>query len=109
MTVLLIEREGEEKWLKIPAPSASLATDAKPAAAPTRLWMIFVFARVSTPQLSIPPPAAQANGRSPLMHEVVMPEGHGMWESIAVVGSARLFVIRLFEIVTIAPPLKSAF
>src|SRR6266511_1847239 len=95
--------------LMIAPPSASLATVDSPDAEPTRLLLTVVFASVSVPQLSIPPPAARANGRSPLMHEMVMSAGQGIVESIAVVGATWFPVITLFEIVTAAPPVKSEF
>src|SRR5271165_6143046 len=52
----------------------------------------------------MPPPNAAAYGHSPSEKP-----GHGMPESTSAVGSARLPVITLFEIVTVAPPEKPAF
>src|SRR5437773_7707591 len=49
--------------LKIPAPSASLATSESPAAVPTLLLLTVEFVSVSVPQLSTPPPKAPANGQ----------------------------------------------
>src|SRR5213078_192033 len=59
-----------------------------------------VFASVSVPQLSIPPPAASANGQGP--------PGHGGPNGSACVGATRLPLTTLFEIVTFAPLRKSA-
>ena len=86
--------------LQIPAPSASLEVPADPAL----LSLTVEFRRVSIPQLSMPPPNAAAYGHSPSEKP-----GHGKPESTSAVGSARLPVITLFEIVTVAPPEKSAF
>src|SRR6516165_85151 len=88
--------------LAIPAPSASLATAPSPVAEPMRLSLTVVFASVSVPQLSMPPPAAVAAGQR-------TPPGQGGPTGRAWVGSARLPVMTLLEIVTVAPPLKSAF
>ena len=49
--------------LMIAPPSASLASVDSPEAEPTRLLLMVVFASVSVPQLSIPPPPANANGQ----------------------------------------------
>ena len=86
----------------IPPPSASLTTAPSPVAEPMRLSLTVVFASVSVPQLSIPPPAACANGQE-------TPPGQGGPSGRAWVGSARLPVMTLLEIVTVAPPVKSAF
>src|SRR6185436_12827460 len=51
--------------LVIAPPLASLAGVDSPDAEPTRLPVTVVFDRVSVPQLSIPPPAADANGQGP--------------------------------------------
>src|SRR5436309_698684 len=85
--------------LMIAPPSASLASVDSPEAEPTRLLLMVVFASVSVPQLSIPPPA-NANGQGPL--------GQGGPKGTVSVGATRLPVITLFVIVTVAPPLKSA-
>src|SRR5581483_9728452 len=51
--------------LRMPAPSASLASSESPDAVPMRLSLTVEFASVSVPQLSIPPPNAPANGHGP--------------------------------------------
>src|SRR4029079_18333852 len=81
-------------------PLASLAGVDSPDAEPTRLPVTVVFDRVSVPQLSIPPPAADANGQGPA----------GQSRSVGTVslGATRVPVMTLFEIVTLAPPLKSS-
>src|SRR5947209_4003079 len=106
MVVLLRVSEESQFWI---APAcASLATEGNPAAAPTRLSLMVVLVTVSVPQLSIPPPYAPANGRRPLQAKVIS-GGHGGPKLTVVVGATRLSVITLFEIETVAPPLKSAF
>src|SRR5438445_13112491 len=87
----------------MPAPSASLATEP-----PTWLLLTVVLTSVVCPNVLIPPPAACANGRWPLMQVIVMSGGHGSPESIAVVGATRLPVMTLFVIVTVAPGEKFA-
>ena len=87
--------------LLIPPASASLARLAGPDAAPTWLWLTVESTSVSVPQLSIPPPAASANGHEPPGH-VARPDG------TVCVGATRLPVITLLVMVTSAPPLKSA-
>jgi hypothetical protein len=52
--------------LVIAPPTASLASVDSPDAEPTRLLLIVVFASLSVPQLSIPPPPANAKGQGPL-------------------------------------------
>src|SRR5215213_11148070 len=73
--------------LRMPPPTALLAS--RP---PTRLLVTLVFVRVSVPQLSTPPPAAKANP-----------------EESAREGAARLPVMTLFLMVTLAPFARSAF
>ena len=92
------------RLLTMPPPSASLASADKPDAEPTRLLLTVVLTSVSVPQLSMPPPSASANGHWPSEKPA-----QGIPESTSAVGSARLPVITLFEIVTVAPPEKSAF
>src|SRR5215831_7291920 len=87
--------------LMIPAPAASLASVERPEADPTRLPLIVVWSSVSVPQLSMPPPFAHANGHGPA--------GQGGPNGKVVVGATRLPVMALFLILTVAPPLKSAF
>ena len=84
----------------IAPPTASLASVDSPDAEPTRLLLTVVFASVSVPQLSIPPPPANANGQGPL--------GQGGPKGAVSLGATRLPVMTLFAIVTVAPPLKSA-
>ena len=48
--------------LKMPPPSESLATGGSPATGPTLFPLTSVCTNVSFPQLSMPPPAAMANG-----------------------------------------------
>src|SRR5438128_2548877 len=97
--LLLIVRSAIQ--LRIPAPSASLASRESPEALPTRLLLTVVFARDTVPQLSMPPPNAPANGQLP-------PPGQGGPKGTVSVGATRLPVITLLLIVTVAPPLKSA-
>src|SRR3954452_17966949 len=86
--------------LVIAPPAASLASVDSPDAEPTRLSLTVVFTSVSVPQLSIPPPPANANGQGP--------PGQGVPKGAAAVGATRFPVMTLFAIVTAAPPLKSA-
>ena len=102
MTVFLIVRGPSQFWMA--PPSTSLASVDRPEADPTLLSLSVVFTIVSVPQLSIPPPPACANGRLPLTQVMVMSGGQGMPESIALVGAARLPVMMLCEMVTVAPP-----
>src|SRR5919198_2289738 len=71
----------------IPAPTASLAT---PAAT---LSLTVVRSSVSRPQLSIPPPLAQAKGHGP--------SGHGGPSGRVALGAARLPVTMLSLSVTV--------
>ena len=88
------------RLFEIAPPTASLASVDSPEAEPTRLLLIVVCASVSVPQLSIPPPPANANGQGPL--------GQGGPKGAVSLGATRLPVMTLFAIVTVAPPLKSA-
>src|SRR5262245_65180670 len=83
------------------APStASLASVDSPDGEPTRLLLTVVLDSLSVPQLSIPPPPANANGQGP-------PGQSGAMGAVSL-GATRLPVMTLFAIVTFAPPLKSA-
>src|SRR5260221_2891249 len=84
----------------MPPPCASLATVDNPDAEPTRFPLTVVFATVRVPQLSMPPPAARANGQGP--------SGQGGPNGTASVGATRLPVITLLEMATFAPALKLA-
>src|SRR5512133_1718029 len=86
--------------LVIAPPSASLASVDRPDAEPTKLSLTVVLRSVSVPQLSIPPPPANANGQGP--------PGQGGPNGAVPLGATRLPVMTLFAIVTVAPPLKSA-
>src|SRR5437762_9087472 len=88
--------------LLMPPASASLARADRPEAVPTLLSITVVFLRVSDPQLSIPPPAARARGQGPSGH-AAPPDG------TVLSGATRLPRITLSAIVTVAPPVKSAF
>ena len=90
------------RLLTMAPPSASLAMFDNPDAVPTRLLLTVVFVSVSVPQLSIPPPFAAANGHATF-------PGHGGPIGRVFVGATRLSVMTLLEIVTVAPPVKSAF
>src|SRR5712691_9536750 len=81
--------------LLMPAPSALLASAESPEVLPMRLSLTVVFARVTVPQLSMPPPTAKANAHVPPQDPVLL-------------GATRLSVMTLFVIVTVAPPLNSA-
>src|SRR6266511_3937815 len=98
MMLLLIVSGPSQFWI---APAwASLASADRPDAVPTRLLLIVAPSSVSVPQLSIPPPAASANGHGPL--------GQGGPKGRVAVGATRLPVMTLSVIVTVAPPVKSA-
>src|SRR5919204_3419972 len=56
---------GPSRFMIAP-PSTSLASVESPEAEPMRLLLTVVFASVSVPQLSIPPPKAPANGQKPV-------------------------------------------
>src|SRR5437868_122851 len=99
MTLCLIVSTSSQ--LMIAPPCASLASVERPDADPTRLSLTVVWSSVSVPQLSMPPPLAQAKGHGP-------PGQDGPNGSV-LVGATRLPVMALFVIVTVAPPLKSAF
>src|SRR5262245_40377398 len=86
--------------LVIAPPTASLASVDSPDAEPTRLPVTVVFNSLSVPQLSIPPPPANANGQGPLGQSGPM--------GAVSLGATRLPVMTLFAMVTLAPPLKSA-
>src|SRR5262245_37144811 len=86
--------------LVIAPPTTSLASGDSPVAEPTRLSLTVVFVNVSVPQLSIPPPPANAYGQGP--------PGQGGPNGAVSLGATRLPVMMLFVIVTVAPPLKSA-
>src|SRR5262245_48009941 len=88
--------------LVIAPPSASLVGSDRPEAEPTRLSLTLVLASVSVPQLSIPPPPANANGH-------LSPPGQSASPGTVSVGATRFPLMTLFAIVTVAPPLKSAF
>ncbi len=83
------------RWLAIPPPSASLATP-RAVLCSTRVCL-----SVSVPQLSMPPPNAPANRH--------LPVGHSGPIGTRTSGATRFPVITLREIVTVAPPEKSAF
>ena len=84
--------------LRMPAPSASLARSDRPDAAPTRLLLTVVRTSVSSPQESIPPPEARANGQEP--------SGHGGPTGAVADGATRVPLITLSLIVTVAPPVQ---
>src|SRR5437588_7411737 len=85
----------------MPAPSTSLASADNPDAVPTRLLLTVQLVSVSVPQLSMPPPDALANGHGPV--------AHGGPTGAVALGATRFPVMTLFEMVRVAPPLKSAF
>ena len=70
-----------------------------PGAAPALLPVTAVRISVSAPQLSMPPPLAGANGHCPCGK----PPGQLIPDGMLVLGLARLPVITLSEIVTVAP------
>src|SRR5215469_8293533 len=85
--------------LKIPPPSQSLQIAGSPPTGPAVLSLTVVFTSVSSPQLSMPPPTAAANGHWPSGN----PPGRLMPEGTAADGSAMFPLIALSEIVTVAP------
>src|SRR5262245_17655143 len=88
--------------LVIAPPLASLVGSDSPEAEPTRFLLTLVLASVSVPQLSIPPPPANANGHG-------SPSGHCASPGTVSVGATRFPLMTLLVILTVAPPLKSAF
>ena len=106
ITLLLIVSTPIALW--IPAPSASLATSESPAAVPTRLLLTAEFVSVNVPQLSMPPPTAPANGHGPVGQIGQNGSCSGLGPTVSV-GATRFPVMTLFAIVTVAPPVKSAF
>src|SRR5262245_60308799 len=94
--MLLFEIVMSPRPLKMPPPSAKRAGVGSPEALPTRLLLTVVFARVRLPEVSMPPPNAQATGQPP----------HGGNGTVSV-GATRFPVITLSVIVTVAPSPKS--
>src|SRR6266849_4676362 len=82
--------------LKMPAPSAKVASPESPEALPMRLSLTVVFARVRLPEVSMPPPKAKAH----------VPPGQP--KDAVLLGATRLPVMTLLVIVTVAPPPNSS-
>src|SRR5579864_4601564 len=92
MTTLFRITSVEAKWLLIPPVPVSLAAESREGVDPDVLFVTRVFVSVRIPPLSIPPPLLKPQARSPQ-------KPGGMIEVEVTV----LFVITLFEIVTVAP------